>query len=221
MTRQALIFGATGAVGRELLQLCLDGDRYSEIVVVARRPATLVHAKLCWIECEYDVLDKLDSIPGLAGGDAYCCLGTTIKAAGSEAAFRRVDYDYVVSAARFAKKCGVMHFCMVSALSANAKSNWLYNRTKGEVEAAVIAENFPSLHIFRPSLLKGKRAELRLGEEIGNWVSLLIQPVFYLGLRKYQPVRFEKLARALYNSSSEDRAAGVTRIYENDEIQID
>ena len=85
----------------------------------------------------------------------------------------------------------------------------------------MIAENFPSLHIFRPSLLKGKRAELRLGEEIGNWVSLLIQPVFYLGLRKYQPVRFEKLARALYNSSSEDRAAGVTRIYENDEIQID
>lgn len=112
-----------------------------------------------------------------------------------------------------------MKFSMVSALGANPKSSGLYNRTKGEVEAAVIAENLPSLRIFRPSLLKGKRAEFRLGEEIGKWVMLLMTPLYFLGLRKYQPVEFAKLARALYFSADEDRTTGTPCIYESDEIQ--
>jgi len=219
VNRHALIFGATGVVGRELLTLCLDGDRYSRVTVVARRRASLEHEKLQWIDTDYGALDNLEPISGLADGDAYCCLGTTIKAAGSAAAFRRVDYDYVVSAARTAKKSGVMQFSMVSALGANPNSRGLYNRTKGEVEEAVSAVNFHSLRIFRPSLLKGKRAEFRLAEEIGNWVMLLMTPMFYLGLRKYQPVEFAKLARAMYLSADEDRTTGTPYIFKSDEIQ--
>jgi uncharacterized protein YbjT (DUF2867 family) len=219
MQRQALIFGATGAVGGELLKLCLEGDRYSRVNVIARRPAPLEHEKLHWIEAEFDALDDLEPVSGMADGDAYCCLGTTIKAAGSEAAFRRVDHDFVLNSARFAKKCGARQFSMVSAIGANAESSNLYNRTKGEGEAAVAAEDLPSLRIFRPSLLKGERDEFRLGEEIGNWVSLALTPLFHLGLRKYQPVEISKLARAMYVSADEDRSSGTHYVFESDEIQ--
>jgi len=219
MQRQALIFGATGAVGGELLKLCLEGDRYSRTTVIARRATSLQHEKLRWIGAEFDALDGLEPVAGMVGGDAYCCLGTTIKAAGSAAAFRRVDQGFVSNSARFAKRCGARKFSMVSALGANPESSTLYNRTKGEAEAAVIAEGFPSLQIFRPSLLKGKRDEFRLGEEIGNWALLLMTPLFHLGLRKYQPVEISKLARVLYVSAGEDRPNGSHYIFESDEIQ--
>jgi len=219
MKKQAIIFGATGAVGRQLLDLCLNGDRYTKVNVIARRPALSPHAKLNWIELEFDELDELEAISDLAGGDAYCCLGTTIKAAGSQEKFRQVDYDYVLNAARFAKKCSVVNFSMVSALGADAKSKNFYSRTKGEVEAAVAAENLNSLRIFRPSLLKGERDEFRPLEDIGNFVSLLLTPVFHLGLRKYQPLEIKKLARALIQTADEEGSAETVRIYESDELQ--
>ena len=219
MNKQAVIFGATGAVGSHLLELCLSGNRYQKVIVVARRAASLPHAKLNWIETELDGLDDLDAIPGLAGGDAYCCLGTTIKAAGSEEKFRHVDFDLVLKAAGFAKKCGVTNFSMVSALGADAKSNNFYLQTKGEAEAAVTGENLHSLRIFRPSLLKGKRDEFRLKEEIGNVASLLLMPLFFFGLRKYQPIDIEKLARALYRTAAEENDKGAVHIYESDKLQ--
>ncbi len=219
MNKQAVIFGATGAVGSHLLELCLSGDRYQKVVVVARRAASSTHKKLDWIETGLDALDDLASIPGLVDGDAYCSLGTTIKAAGSKEKFHHVDFDLVLKAARFAKKCGVMNFSMVSALGADEKSNNFYLRTKGEAEAAVIAEDLPSLRIFRPSLLKGKRDEFRLKEEIGNFASLLLTPIFHFGLRRYQPIEIEKLARALYETAAEGSDAGAVCIYESDRLQ--
>jgi uncharacterized protein YbjT (DUF2867 family) len=219
MQRQALIFGATGAVGRELLKLCVDGDRYKRVNVIARRPGSVNHEKLHWIEADFDVLDNLEPVSGMSEGDAYCCLGTTIKAAGSEAAFRRVDHDFVLNSARFARRCGAKQFSMVSALGADPDSSTFYNRTKGEVEAAVAAEGFSTLRIFRPSLLKGKRDEFRFMEEIANGVSLLMTPLFYLGLRKYQPVEISKLARALYVTADEEGTNSAHYVIESDEIQ--
>ncbi len=219
MNKQAVIFGATGAVGSHLLELCLNGNRYQEVIVVARRSAPLPHAKLNWIETELDALDDLAVIPGLVDGDAFCCLGTTIKAAGNKEKFHHVDFDLVLKAARFGKNCGVINFSMVSALGADVKSNNFYLRTKGEAEAAVITENLPFLRIFRPSLLKGKRDEFRLKEEIGNVASLLLTPLFFFGLRKYQPIEIEKLARALYKTAAEGSDAGAVHIYESDKLQ--
>ena len=216
---EAIIFGATGAVGRELLKLCLDGNRYSRVTVIARRPASLTHEKLQWTMAEFDALDNLEPFSGLIDGDAYCCLGTTIKAAGSEEAFRRVDYDYVLNAARFAKKSGVTQFSLVTAIAANPESGMLYNRTKGEAEAAIVAEDFPTLNIFRPSLLKGKRAEFRLKEEIGNRLLFLMTPLFHVGLQRYKPVEISKLARALYVSADQNNKTISPRIFESDEIQ--
>ena len=218
MQRHALIFGATGAVGRELLGLCVEGDRYSKVLVIARRPRTIEHEKLHWIVSEFDALDRLQTDSGMDGGDAFCCLGTTIKAAGSKAAFRRVDHDFVLNAAEFALRCGVKRFSLVSSIGANAQSRSLYTRTKGEVEAALIAMKFRSLQIFRPSLLKGERDEFRLAESIGNSVAVLMKPLFFIGLRKYQPVAMSKLAKAIYDSADQEGADAV-RVLESDEIQ--
>ena len=166
-----------------------------------------------------DALDDLEPLSGLAGGEAYYCLGTTIKAAGSEEAFRRMENTCAVNAARLAKRSGIMKFSMVSAIGANPESRNAYNRTKGEVETAVIAEDLPSLRIFRPSLLKGTRSEFRLKEELGNWALSLLTPLFLLGMRRYQPVPITKLARALYTSAGEDRLDASPCIVESDAIQ--
>jgi uncharacterized protein YbjT (DUF2867 family) len=219
MQKEVIIFGATGAVGSELLRLCLDGNRYSRVHVIARRPTSLTHEKLQWTTAEFDALDNLELVSGLVDGDAYCCLGTTIKAAGSEEAFRRVDYAYVLNAARFAKKSSVTQFSLVTAIAANPESRILYNRTKGEVEAALIEEGFPTLNIFRPALLKGKRAEFRLKEEIGNWLMFLVTPLFHIGLQRYKPVEISTLARALYVSADRKNKTISPRIFESDEIQ--
>ena len=160
MKKQAVTFGATGAVGQQLLTLCLEGDRYQKITVIARRPSTLKHQKLCWLQTDLDDLDTLAIIPALHGGDAFCCLGTTIKAAGSKQDFRRVDFDYVLAAARFAQRCQVNSFNMVSALGADSDSKVFYNQTKGDIEAALIDQKIKHLRIFRPSLLKGPRASV-------------------------------------------------------------
>lgn len=218
MNKQAAIFGATGAVGQQLLTLCLEGDRYQQVTVIARRPSTHSHQKLSWLQADFDTLDTQPVISALQGGDVFCCLGTTMKAAGSKQAFRRVDFDYVLAAARFAQRCQANSFNMVSALGADSGSKAFYNQTKGDIEAALIAEQFTHLRIFRPSLLKGPRAELRLAEAIGNKVSTLLRPLFSLGLQKYQPLAIEKLARALYQTAGETDAVAV-QIYESDKLQ--
>ena len=219
MGKQALIFGATGAVGRELLTLCLTDDRYALVTVIARRAAPLKHRKLRWIEQGFDALDSLAAEDGMENGDAFCCLGTTLKAAGSQASFRRVDFDFVLSAARYAKRSGVRQFLMVSSLGANPGSNNFYLRTKGEIESAVAAEGFANLQVFRPSLLVGKRDEFRLAESVGRWVSFLLTPFFYLGFRNYQPVEIAVLAKALYLSAEGSGSNESHTVVENAQIQ--
>ena len=177
------------------------------------------HSRLNWIKSEFGALDDLSPIRPYLRGYTICCLGTTIKSAGSKEKFYRVDHDYVVNAARFARNCNVTNFSMISAIGADATSKNFYSKTKGEAETAVIAENLPSLRVFRPSLLKGKREEFRLKEEIGNVLSLLLTPVFYLGLRKYQPIDIEKLARVIYQTSNDESINDSVRIFESDELQ--
>lgn len=218
MSKQAMIFGATGAVGRKLLDLCLNGDRYEKVTVIARGAASISHVKLNWLQVDFDGLTDLDPFPGLVGGDAFCCLGTTIKAAGSKEGFRRVDFDYILNAAKFSKRCSVRSFSMVSAVGANVESSNFYSRTKGEVELAVMAEKIDVLRILRPSLLKGARDEFRIKEKVGNIIAVLLMPVFFFGLRKYQPIDIEKLARVLYESVNEDFPSGSVCIYKNIEL---
>jgi uncharacterized protein YbjT (DUF2867 family) len=162
--RTAWIAGATGLVGAHCLSLLLASPRFTRTVAFTRRPLPRSEPGY-----ENRVVD-FDELPATADATrvdvAFCCLGTTMKQAGSQAAFRRVDYEYAVTFARFALASGASHFVMVSALGADLRSRVFYNRVKGEAEAAVSELGFEQVTIVRPSLLIGDRAELRLGERV-------------------------------------------------------
>lgn len=143
--------------------------------------------------------------------DAFCCLGTTRRDAGSAAAFRRVDLDYVVAFARLAKRAGAQRLMLVSSLSASAGSPFLYTRTKGESETAVSAIGFATAVILRPSFLAGDRVQARVGEGVALGVFRVIGPLLIGPLRRYAAVDAAAVARTLISAAA-TAPAGVTVI---------
>jgi uncharacterized protein YbjT (DUF2867 family) len=213
-SRTALVAGATGLVGRHLVRRLLDAETWGRVVTVGRRPLDTDHPKLNQRTLDFDRLANAD-LP--RADDAFCCLGTTIKMAGSEEAFRKVDYDYVVAFAEAAQQRGAGQFVVVSAMGANAQSRIFYNRLKGEMEEAIAAVGFDAVQIVRPALLLGDRDERRLGERA--W-QLLMQPVapLMLGpLRKYRPIEADAVAAAMV-AAAQVRTPGV-HVYESDALQ--
>ena len=210
-SRTALVAGATGLTGKHLLEFLLADGRYASVHALVRKAALQPHPKLSEHVINFESLGKLPK-----ADDAFCCLGATIRQAGSQAAFRKVDFDYVVNFATAAKAAGVKRFLVVSALGANAKSGVFYNHVKGEMENALKAINFESLHIFRPSFLLGERAEARMGERLGIAVFSALAPLMIGPARKVRPVEAKAVARAMVLAASE--GATGTRITESDEI---
>jgi uncharacterized protein YbjT (DUF2867 family) len=210
MDRRAIVAGATGLIGRELVRLLLDDPRYVRVTILVRRPIEIRHPKLETRIIDYAALDRID--PDMNGADVFCTLGTTIKKAGTRKAFREVDYGYPLALGRMAKEGGAAQFLIVTSMGASASSRIFYSRVKGEVEEALSRLELPALHIFRPSLLLGKREEFRFGERVA---SLLLPPLGPL-LGKYRPIHARTVAHAMR------QAAGLgvtgTRIYESDEI---
>jgi uncharacterized protein YbjT (DUF2867 family) len=190
--RTALLLGATGLVGRGLLRLLLDDTRVERLTVIGRRPTGNTHPKL-----DERILDlgEMQKHPDAFAVEAiFCALGTTIKTAGSQDAFRVVDYDYPLMAGRLGKEQGAKHYLLVSALGANARSRVFYNRVKGEVERDLLALNYPRTTIARPSLLLGQREEFRLGERVFERLGWLMPPA-------YKPVAARDVAAALVEAS--------------------
>jgi uncharacterized protein YbjT (DUF2867 family) len=199
MPRHALLLGATGLVGREILRTLLEDDATEQVTVIARRGTGNAHPKL-----DEHVFDfgEMQRHPEIFAVDAiFCALGTTIKQAGSQERFRTVDYDYPLMAARLGKEQRVPHYLLVSALGADASSRVFYNRVKGEVERDLLALNYPRTTIARPSLLSGDRDEFRLGERIFQHLGWLFPP-------RYKPIHARDVARALVDASHE-QAPGV------------
>lgn len=195
MQRTALLLGATGLVGRELLALLLDDPDVARVTVIVRRHTGVVHPKL-----DEHLLDlsEMEKRAGLFAVDQlFCALGTTIKQAGSEERFRLVDHDYPLTAARLGRQQGATHYLLVSALGADAGSRIFYNRVKGEVERDLTALQYPSTTIARPSLLLGERHEFRMGERVFSHFGWLMPP-------KYKPIHVRDVARALVALSRED-----------------
>jgi uncharacterized protein YbjT (DUF2867 family) len=158
-------------------------------------------------------------MPALPHADvAFCCLGTTMKRAGSSAEFRRVDYDYVVGFARAAQVAGVQHLSVISALGASTRSRAFYNRVKGEMEDALAAMDFASLCIVRPSLLTGSRHELRLAERLGIAVGAVVTPFLRGEWRKYRPIPAATVAHAMIKTALR-REPGI-EVLESDEIVL-
>ncbi|QDA59465.1 NAD-dependent epimerase/dehydratase family protein [Hymenobacter jejuensis] len=212
--KTALIAGATGLVGSTLLPLLLASERYAKVITVGRRPLPLVHPKLEQRVMDLDQLEE--NRLGLIADDVYCCLGTTMRQAGSKEAFYKVDYLYVVKLAAITAGNFAAQFLVVSAMGADAESRIYYNRVKGEMEDAVRQTPFRVIHIFRPSLLLGERREKRLGEQIGFVLMKLLNPLLLGPLRKYRAVPAAAVARAMIRAAAED--GGGVRVHLSDEI---
>lgn len=177
------------------MQLLIDDPLIKGITVFVRKELNVNNSKLKQVVVDFEKLEsykehfKVDHV--------FCCLGTTIKTAGSKDAFLKVDFTYVIESARIAKSEGVKSFSVVSAMGANGKSKIFYNRVKGDMENALQKVGFPTLHIFRPSLLIGERKEIRRGEKIGAAISRAFSFAFIKGLKKYKPIQGSLVAKSM------------------------
>lgn len=194
MSRTALVAGGSGLVGGHLLRELAAHAAYAEIRVIGRR-APAPAPGLRFVPSDFGNLDALGD--ALAVDDVYCCLGTTIRKAGSRPAFERVDYHMVVDLARAAQRAGARRLLVVSAAGASLGSPAFYSRVKGRMEQAVGALPYEAVHLVRPSLLLGERAESRPGERLGQLAAPLLAPLLRGALRKYRPVEAAEVARAL------------------------
>ncbi|KHK61606.1 oxidoreductase [Pseudomonas frederiksbergensis] len=204
--QHVLLAGATGLTGEHLLDRLLNEPTITRVLAPSRRPLA-EHPHL-----ENPVGEPAELLQRLEGpvDIAFCCLGTTIKKAGSEQAFRAVDLDLVVAFAKRARELGARHLIAISALNADAKSSIFYNRVKGEMEAALKAQDWPQLTICRPSLLLGDRVEPRLAEQLAGPLSKLIPG-------KYHGIEACQLARAMWRLALEEQDG--VRVVESDELR--
>jgi uncharacterized protein YbjT (DUF2867 family) len=198
--RHAVLAGATGLVGSELLRLLAWEDDYARVFAPARRALPLEHPRIETRPARFDALD--DALAGVQrGADVFCCLGTTIRTAGSREAFRAVDHGMVLALARWAKRHRARRFLLVSALGADPRSRVFYNRTKGEAERDVRAEGPPSVVVLRPSLLDGDRRERRLGEALSL---RLARPLAGVIPAAWRPVHARDVASAMLDAARAD-----------------
>lgn len=190
--RRALVAGATGLVGAQLVTTLLEDQRYGVVKAITRKPLGKIHPRLENFVVDFDALSRYTD--ELKADDIFCCLGTTMKIAGSKEAFEKVDYHYPVELARKCKALGAGQYLLVSALGANPRASVYYNRVKGEVEQAIMQTGYSSIHIFRPSLLLGPREEYRSGEVAAKW---FFRTFGFLVPSKYKAVASIKVARAM------------------------
>ncbi|GAC1034687.1 oxidoreductase [Pseudomonas sp. No.21] len=201
-----LLAGATGLTGEHLLDRLLNEPTVERVLAPTRRPLA-DHPRL-----DNPVGELAALLPQLQGpvDTAFCCLGSTIRQAGSQEAFRAVDLDLVLAVGARARELGARHYLVISALGADANSSVFYNRTKGEMEAALKAQDWPQLTLVRPSLLLGPRSEFRLGER-------LAAPFMRWLPGKYRGIGACTLARALWRLALETDQG--TRVVESDELR--
>ena len=207
-SRSVLIAGATGLVGRECLRQLQSDAGVSRIVAITRRPLADVSSKVDAHVVNFNDLEQHRSL--FAVDQVFCALGTTIKKAGSESAFRHVDYDFPAALARLGREQGASHFLLVTAIGASAGSRFFYNRVKGELEDVIRTLGYRSVTIVRPSLLLGQREEFRLGERIAMFVGDIVP-------KKYRPVEARDVAAALVDAARADQPG--FHVIENSEIR--
>ncbi|MEZ5500797.1 MAG: hypothetical protein R3E77_15395 [Steroidobacteraceae bacterium] len=214
-SKQAWIAGASGFVGSRLLSLLLEVPDFTRVVAITRRPLPGDHSRLANRIVQFERLEA--QLKGSRCDTAFCCLGTTIKRAGSQAEFRRVDHDLVMAFGRAARAGGAQRFVLLTAAGANSASTNFYLRTKGELETAVAALGFSSLDILQPGLLLGLRRELRPAELAAMLVMPAVNPFLGGPRRQYRAISANTVARAMLGCARSGRR-GVYR-YAYDAMQ--
>lgn len=223
--RTFVLLGASGLVGGRLLQELAVEPAYSHGTLLGRRAVGLAGAAveaggregrdstaLTEVVADFDWPESFRE--HLAVDDVFCCLGTTIKKAGSQEAFHKVDCDIPAAVGREARAAGAGQFLIVTAVGADAQSGVFYNRVKGEVEAALAALDFPGgLKVFRPSLIIGERAERRPAESVAMAFMTATRPLFAGGLARYRAIPAADIAHAMHRVALEPPKPGV-EVYE-------
>ena len=214
MQKTALLAGASGLIGSQLLPLLLASERYAKVIVVGRTALALSHPKLTQVVTE---LGKLQDVRlQLIADDVFCCLGTTMRQAGSKEAFYKVDFLYVVTLAALTAGNFASQLMVISSLGADAESRLYYSRVKGQMEESVRQMPFRAIHIFRPSLLLGQRMQPRLGERLSAALLGVLRPLLRGSLLKYRPVQAATVAAAMLHAAEDD--GGGVRVHLSDEI---
>ncbi|MFT6984871.1 MAG: hypothetical protein ACJAT7_000672 [Psychromonas sp.] len=190
MGKKAIVIGATGLVGRALVDQLADADHISKIITLTRRPARHSSSKVINQVVNFEQLEEYASL--FAADFLFSCLGTTLQQAGSLAAQRKVDLDFQFKAAQLAAGSGVEHYLLVSSSAANAQSRNQYLKMKGELEQKIKSLPFARISIFQPSLLLGQRADFRLGEKLGSYMLPLLCAIPWL--RRFRPITGEQVA---------------------------
>lgn len=195
--KKALVIGATGLVGRELVQLLLQDDRFEKVVVFVRRTTGIKQAKLEEHIVSFDVPETWQQL--VSGDVLFSALGTTLKQAGGQSAQYKVDYTYQYNFAKAAALNGVSTYVLVSSAGANPSSSIFYSRMKGELEEEIKKLQIPFIHIIQPGLLTGDRKDFRLGEKV---MAPLLSVVQYIpGIKKYRPIKGKTVAQAMLNAA--------------------
>lgn len=213
--KTALLLGASGLTGGHCLDYLLRDAHYKQVVALVRRPLPVEHPKL--VQHQVDFTDLNNCPAGMQINDVFCCLGTTIKKAGSQKAFYEVDFVYPTEIAKLSLAMGAEQFLLISALGANPKSSIFYNRVKGKVEEAIAGYGFKGFCIFRPSLLLGERKENRPAEKFGEKLFSWFSFAFIGALQKYKPIESRAVAFAMVEVAREQLQG--KRIVESSEMQ--
>ncbi|MGE7950820.1 NAD(P)H-binding protein [Lysinibacillus xylanilyticus] len=192
--RAAIVVGATGLTGTSLVKQLCENDEYVSVTVIARREPAFTHPKL---EVKIRNFDTLEENDIELAHELYCCLGTTIKKAGSREEFEKVDFEYPLTIASLAKKRGIPHMLVITAMGANENSPFYYNRVKGKLEHDLLELGLQRLSIIRPSLLVGEREEFRLGEKAGEQVLKFVKPLLVGPLKRSRSIEASQVAKAM------------------------
>jgi uncharacterized protein YbjT (DUF2867 family) len=206
--KKALVIGGSGLVGNQLIELLLADNRY-EVTALVRKKMPINHKQFTQFIFDFENPDKTL----VQADEVFCCLGTTIKVAGSKPAFYKVDFEYVLSIAQIAHANGVSKFALVSSMGANKGSAIFYSKIKGAIEAAVIAVGYKNLFILRPSMLLGDRKEFRLGEKIGQ---ALMSAISFIIPKKYKAIEARQVAKAMIVCMNSNKTG--VQILESDAI---
>lgn len=194
-SKKALLLGASGLVGGQLLQQLLESDQYDQVVSLGRRPLNLHHPKLVQEILDFDQPDPSK----IVGDELFCALGTTLRKAGSKEAQYRIDCIYPYEIGHIAKQNGVRRYLLVSSVGADVNTSNFYLRTKGDLEKRIEGLGFECFVAARPSFLLGDRAEFRLGEKVGIWMALALAPIIP---KKYRGVQAATVANALITAAN-------------------
>jgi uncharacterized protein YbjT (DUF2867 family) len=203
MKKTAIVLGASGLIGSNLLPLLLENSNFESIKIFVRKTLPVQHPKLLQILTNFEDLEAVKN--EIKADVIFCCLGSTKSKTPDLKKYRIIDHDYPIYFAEEGLKNGLTEYHLVSALGANSKSSNFYTKMKGETENAIKKLDISSLYIYQPSFLKGNRTEKRLGEKIALLVMKLIDPLLMGSLKKYKTIAAEVVAKAMINESIKNK----------------